>query len=477
MAKKVISLILVVVVIVAVFFGFNVSKDENQVITLKLWHYYNSNTRDIFDELVQTFNETIGQEEGIIIDAYGFGGVDDLADAVFGAANKDVGAEEMPDIFAAYSDNVVRLDELNLIASLDDYFTKDELNSYRREFIEEGYLGKNEGLKIIPIAKSTEMIFINDTDFQKFASATGSSYDEFKTWESLAKMAKKYYQWIDDQTEQLNDGKALFGIDAMANFMIVGNKQLGQEIYLLEDDQIKINLSKENARKIWDAFYVPFIQGHYVANGRFRSDDMKAGDLLAYVGSTSSASYFPTKIELDKDNARDIHCVTMPYPVFEDGSKVSIQQGAGMAVTKSNPSKEEAASIFLKWFTNAKQNNQFAADTGYMPVKNEGLNENLAKVNQDNIQSVEATIETMMDQVSEYELYATIPFDGSFEARKIVEQSLINQAKKDKEIITSEVIKGQDEKIIIESMVSDENFNQWYSLLIKELHTTLEIGG
>ena len=69
------------------------------------------------------------------------------------------------------------------------------------------------------------MLF-NDTDWQPFAEATGASYDDLATVEGLVDTAEKYYNWTDAQTAAPDDGKALFGRDAMANYMLVAHEQL-----------------------------------------------------------------------------------------------------------------------------------------------------------------------------------------------------------------------------------------------------------
>ncbi|MEG2852254.1 MAG: extracellular solute-binding protein, partial [Hydrogenoanaerobacterium sp.] len=198
------------------------------------------------------------------------GGVNELADAVYAAANKDIGSKEMPNIFSAYSDNALRIDELGAIAPLDDYFTADELALYRKEFIEDGRFSKDGSLKIIPVAKSTELSFLNLSAYNKFADETGAELSQLETWEGIVDTAQKYYEW--------SGGKAFFGIDSMANFMIIAAKQLGDDIFKESGGKVSLNLSRENAKKIWDTFYVPYMNGYFTAVGRFRSDDVKSGN-------------------------------------------------------------------------------------------------------------------------------------------------------------------------------------------------------
>ncbi len=76
------------------------------------------------------------------------------------------------------------------------------------------------------------MLYLNDTDWQAFSQATGTTYDDLATVEGLTAAAEKYYNWTDAQTEAPDDGRALFGRDAMANYLLIGAKELGCTIFL-----------------------------------------------------------------------------------------------------------------------------------------------------------------------------------------------------------------------------------------------------
>ena len=174
--------------------------------------------------------------------------------------------------------------------------SKEELASDRDEYLNEGQIGEDGSLKIFPIAKSTELMMLNKTDWDRFAEACGVTLDDLKTLEGVTKTARTYYEWTDSLTPQPNDGKAFFGRDAMANYMIIGSRQLGQEIFAVEGNQVTLNLDRDVFKKLWDNYYVPYIRGYFTAQGRFRSDDAKTGDLIALVGSSSGAAYFPKEV-------------------------------------------------------------------------------------------------------------------------------------------------------------------------------------
>ncbi len=473
--KKIVSLLSAVLIlgVSLLSVGCSTTPTNAEPVKLTLWHYYNGNSKEIFDSLVQQFNETVGTEQNILVDAYSYSGVTELADAIFASANGEAGAEDMPDIFASYSDNALRLHDLGVVADMSQYFTEEELATYHSDFLTEGYFGDAGDLNIIPIAKSTEIIYINNTEFEAFAADTGATYDGFSTWEKLSKTAEEYYIWSDGLTEEEGDGKALFGVDSMANFVIIAAKQLGVEIFSVTDSGLVLDLPKDVARKIFDSYYIPYIQGHYTAIGRFRSDDVKSGDLMSYVGSTSSSFYFPSQIETGIDEAYDVECATLPYPVFEGGENVAVQQGAGFVVSSSDESQESAAAFFLKWFTEKEQNTLFAASTGYMPVKTESLvaDDVLAVMSEQDLENVAVveTVNTIYEYLNVYELFALSPFSGSYEARNVLEAALQDKAQADKEALLA--VSGEEYEQLLGELTSDTNFDTWYESLMTELST------
>lgn len=450
-------------------------------ITLTLWHYYNNNNKDAFDVILNEFNLGVGAENNITVESYSYSGVSDLAAALISSAYKEVGTPEMPNIFSAYTDTTLLLDNLGVVASLDAYFTDDEIAMYQQDFLNEGRFDSEGNLKIIPVAKSTEILFINDTDFQVFADETNVELSQLETWEGLAEVAEIYYNWTDAKTEEENDGSALFGVDSEANFMLVASKQLGEELYDYDSDEVSFGLSETSAKKIWDNMVVPYIKGHYQAYGSYRSDDVKSGDLLAYTGSTSSLFYFPTMVELGRETIYDIEGTAMTYPYFEGKNKVAVQQGAGMVVSKSDEVTEAAATFFLKWFTSYENNTAFAVSTGYIPVQNESLS--LDKVlnemesTNDDISNVvyDATNVIYDDLLPNYEFYSNKPFDGSYDTRSISASSIVDTVANAEEYLNEQLASGEIYDDIIETLTNDDAFLTWYETLESSINDILGV--
>lgn len=473
--KKFIQCLLVISLGLVVLTGCSSNKhglNPNNPISITIWHYYNGKQLVAFEEMVNQFNQTEGKELGIIATAKSKSTINNLYDELRRSANEEVGADEMPNIFCNYVDFALELDKMGKLVDLDQYFTKKELTAYVDSFVEEGRFDATNSLKVFPTAKSTEVMMINKTDWEKFALATNSHLEELQTFEGITACAKKYYEYTDALTPNVeNDGKALFGRDSMANYMLVGAKQLGEEVFKVEDGKVSITLTKETARKLWDNYYIPYINGYFLSKGRFSSDDAKTGDIIALVGSSSSASYFPSAVIDDDGNSYPIECIVMKSPVFQDGEAIAIQQGAGMSVSVSDEAHEYASAVFLKWFTQEEQNIEFSVNSSYLPVQKSANNfETISTRLQENditmTPVVRDTLKYSVDQVNDYELYTSKAFDNSNEARNVLEKSLRDKAKADRET----VLNSSDQSVAISNFDTEDNFNHWYEGLLKELN-------
>ncbi len=444
--------------------------DPKNPVTVELWNYYSGKQLESFNQLVKEFNDSIGKDKGIIIATTSFGSVNELGDSVIDAANKKVGAKKVPHIFAAYADTAFQIDKLGLVENIKPYFSDKELDEYIPGYLSEGHFNSEEELKIFPIAKSTEVMMVNKTDFDKFSKATNTSIDELSTIEGVSEVSKKYYEYTDSLTPLKNDGKAFFGRDALANYIIIGLKQLGHDVITVKDGQVTLDFDQATVKKLWDHYYVPYIKGYFSSQGRFRSDDVKIGNILTCVGSSSGATFFPKQVITNDNKAYPIDVEVLKAPIFKDGENFAVQQGAGLVVTKSDEAHSEGAVEFLKWFTQDKQNISFSIDSGYLPVtKSANQKEQLEKPLADKPQLMKDVINRSVEMANESQMYVSQAFDNGGSLRSELEKGMQIKAKTDREAIVKALKQGQDYDQEIAKYDNDENFKQWYDQTYKIL--------
>ena len=441
-----------------------------KVTDITVWTYYNGDQLESFNSLVNQFNETVGAQKGIKVSTESQGSVNDLETSVMDSAEGKVGAAAMPNIFSAYADTAYALDQMGMVVDLAPYLTEEEKAQFVEGYLSEGDFGEDDSIKIFPVAKSTELLFLNDTDWQAFADAADVRYENLATMEGLTAAAEKYYNWTDAQTAAPDDGKALFGRDAMANYMLVGAQQLGDTIFAVKDGRMTVNFERDVARRLWDNYYVPFVRGWFAATGRFRSDDIKTGNVLGYVGSSSSATFFPTRVTNDANQSHEISLKTLPAPQFEGGEAVAVQQGAGMVVTAAKEEEVKASVEFLKWFVRAENNIAFSVGSGYLPVtrKANDMQEILASglTLDDNMQQ---TLAVAVDTVNGNRLYMPHAFAGGSSARKVLEYGLSDLAAADRETVVQRIAEGQSAAEAEAEFLTDEYFEAWYQDICAKL--------
>ena len=282
--------------------------------------------------------------------------------------------------------------------------------------------------------------------------------------------AEKYYNWTDAQTEAPDDGCALFGRDAMANYLLIGAKELGCTIFDVQNGKMTLDFDKNLIRKLWDNYYVPFIKGYFEATGHFRSDDIKTGTILSYVGSSSSATFFPDSVMTSDDDSHSIELKVLPNPHFAGCEPVSVQQGAGMVVTKGDEAEIKASVTFLKYFTAPENNIQFSIGSGYLPVTREANKEEmLADSEVAMTPEVKSVLQMAVKTVNENKLYTTRAFEGSKNARKVLEYAMSDLAVADRDTVEQRIAAGQSAEQAEEEFLTDAYFDSWYRDTLAQL--------
>ncbi len=242
-------------------------------------------------------------------------------------------------------------------------------------------------------------------------------------------------------------------------------KQLGAEIYTVENGQVTLTFDKDVTRKLWDNYYAPYVKGYFKHVGKYRSDDITLGEIIAQVCSSSSASYFPTEVTRDGESYPIEHLV-LPVPRFAEGKGYIVQQGACMAVTRSTERREYASVVFLRWLTETDRNLEFALNSGYLPVKKEA--NDVQKLQDYQTQSGHQMEELQVDiitcafgELQENIPYTTAGFPGADSLRNLLGEAMIGQAMADR----AEILAASPEEAarLLEQYLGDAHFEEWYA--------------
>lgn len=415
MLKKAAAILIAVLLFTMTLSGCNNPNrpSPKEPVTLTMWHNYGGDMQQTMDMLIDEFNSTVGKQQGIVIDVKEISSSSELNESLGMIVNGDPGAPEMPDIFTGYPKIAVQFQENGMLANLDKYFTKDELSAYVDEFIAEGQLSDG-GLYVFPLAKSTEILYLNQTLFDEFATETGADISKLSTFEGIAQLSQEYYKWTDAKTPDVpSDGKDFYAADSWFNYAQVGMAQLESNIF---NESNALSLNNDTYAHIFNTVYTPATQGGIAIYDGYSSDLSKTGDLVCSTGSSAGILFYGDTITYSDGTAINVEYSILPYPTFEGGKKTALQRGGGLMVAKTTDKKEYAAAVFLKWLTASEQNMKFISKTGYLPVTKKAFEEDmeahLSTVEDPRIKKMLTAVMSMYDS---YNLF-TPPTFNEFDA-------------------------------------------------------------
>jgi multiple sugar transport system substrate-binding protein len=374
-----------------------------------------------FDLLLDEFNGGPGQKTGISVKVDASMERQALQETLLMAAANDPGAPALPDMAVLYPAFAAQLSgRRGLLADFRGLFSAEELARYVPEFLEEGRLGLKDGpVYVLPLCKSTELLFVNATLFNRFASeyparygGNAPSYADLATMEGIFDLSEKYYRYTDDETPDIpNDGKAFFFPETIFNIFMAGFEQLG-ESFIVDG---AVNADSPVFARIRDFLRTGFARGYFPVFNGFGNNLARSAAVICATGSSASATYYPNMVTYANNTHEQVEFIPLPYPVFSGGKRAAIQRGGGMAVLKSTEPREYAAAFFLKWFTAPEQNLRFAAGTGYMPVEQAAFAKALAGGLGFEKELVRKTFDAVLEMRRDYAFFVPPVFNG-FEA-------------------------------------------------------------
>lgn len=338
-------------------------------VTVTIWHVYGGQAESPLNDMIAEFNETVGKEENIQVQVGSVTNTNTIHENVLSSAFGDPGAEDLPDMFVSYPKTVLALPDETALVDYQDYFSEEELSSFIPAFLTEGQIDGRQ--LILPVAKSTEIMFVNETAFNRYAKASGASLSDLETWEGVFRMAEDYTRWTDEQTPDIpEDGKPFFVHDYHFNYFQVGVESLGEHFFTKDGTELVFGPAFE---RVWTPYAQAAVEGGIWLQSGYATEPLRTGDSIVSVASSASVLYYSDTVTYADNTTEKVNMISMPCPVFENGEKLVMQRGAGICTVKSTPEREKACITFLRWLTDPERNVEFVTQLGYMPVKQESF--------------------------------------------------------------------------------------------------------
>lgn len=299
----------------------SMGKKEEMPTTITVWHVYGGQTDSPLNDLIEQFNQTVGKDRQINVQVTSVSNTNTIHELVLAAANGEPGAPELPDLFVSYPKTVMALPDDSILVDYQDYFSEEELSAFLPDFVEEGIV--NDRLVVLPVAKSTEIMYINQTIFDRFSQATGVAMEDLDTWEGLFKAAEVYADWTDAQTPDISgDAKSMFVHDYYFNYFQVGAESLGEKFF--QGDKLAFGPAFQTA---WEPLAQAALHGGVWLKGGYATESIRTGDSIVSVASSASILYYSDVVTYPDNTSEEITIVSRPCPVFENGENWLCREG------------------------------------------------------------------------------------------------------------------------------------------------------
>ncbi len=440
--KKILSIILTFAIAAVCLSGCldKTKPDADNPVTLTMWHVYGSQTKSPLNDAIDQFNDTVGRENGITVNVVSVTSSSAIDKALSASANGEPGAEELPDLFTAYP-RVAEIVGEDRLLSWNSYFSEEELSAFRDEFISEEYFG--DRLLMLPVAKSSEALFLNKTLFDRFSSETGVSADTLRTFDGFFKTANLYYDWSDGQNfTQIND---------FYNYAYIGMKAYGGEF--IEDG--RLNLNDKAFEQVWLPLSQAAIYGGICLDDGYAASRWKTVEIISNIGSTADILYQPEMVFYPDNTTENITSVSLPYPTFVEDNPSAVHRGGGLFAVKSDDERKNyGAYIFAKWLTEKENNLSFVTSTGYLPVTDEAFAELFADTSIAETGSYKNLYDMMNGMMNGYKLYSLPVYDKASDIQSDFEQNVKLVLKSAHNQYVERTANGEDKEAVLNELAA-----------------------
>ncbi len=464
--------ILTLIIFAAFLSGCSGFNDDN--INLKIETYYTGDQKFKLDELIVKFNNTIGYDNKVVVSYSSMGTVNDLSEKLYTSAFGKEGVKPLPDLFVTYPAVAMKLKGYVRLFDFRELYSDGELKDFEDKFLQFS-TDKNESvLYMLPISKSTEVILIDRLEFEKIGKKVGVSGKDLSTFEGIAEVAEKFYKHTDALSPDVkNNGKAFFAIGSAANYFMNGLHQFGVVPIEKVEGNLRLNLPEDVMRVLWKNYYVPMVKGYYLRKNKYPSDDLAGDVITGCLTNSTSVSYFSKSAKFNQSDSGKVKGVNnielriLEAPYFRDCKVKSVYlQGGGIfALHTDDPKKKRAIKLFSSFLLNNINNAELNMSSLYMPVKKivfceEFLNDYKRTHDFDN--NSLSVLSVSFKQIKDREVYSGEEQNQQEELRFIAENYFHTKSVEAAAEFKKRIASGEDYETVLNSLTSEEVFQNWY---------------
>lgn len=331
------------------------SEEQNTIIQsetpieLTYWYSWGGAVQECNENLVQQFNETVGQEKGIHVTAEYQGTYNETTSKLQAAAV----AGTMPDASVVGTTSMGIFLKNNMLVSLNSYVERDiDATDFFQGLLKNTV--KDDVWYGVPYLCSTPILYLNTTLLEK----AGLDPSGPKTWDELA----EYCKTVKEKT-------GAYGLSTFSYEWFMEAFLLEHGTTMLNEEETATNFDCAETREIMNYFKDLQDKGylHWATSGDEGSSQVTADftnqNCAMWFSSTASLT---TTLKVAKENNFEVNTCFIPA----DKSYGVPIGGSSIVMFESVPEeKREAVWEFMKFMTDTRQTAYASQTTGYVPLR------------------------------------------------------------------------------------------------------------
>ena len=328
--------------------------------TVTFWHVWGTGaTGEGLLAIIDEFNAT--NEWGITVEPVDQGGYSDLEDAM----NAAIQTGELPDIVVGYTNALDTWYSVDTLVDINDY-VYDPMYGLTEEEIADFYPGvwnsgiNAEGARVgFPHGQSANVLFYNYSWAEDLGfMGAPANWDELQEQACAAAAANL----ADDNPD--NDGTG--GL-----VMYAGASNVASFIFAAGDDMINeagdgYDFTSDAAVATAELWWDLWNEGCGFATESYPNPEFASRQALFTMSSTAGYTYQVSAFEAEGAIQDDWGFI--PFPGL-DGDAAVNSYAQNSAIVRTNPEKDLAAWLFIRWFTSPETNAQWIEASAYHPIR------------------------------------------------------------------------------------------------------------
>ena len=343
-----IAMILVLMMASIAAFASGAAENDGSVITI--WHSNSGRIGAAFETLVDRFNDTVGKDNGIRIEAIYQGAANDVLTKVKAAAAQDLSS--LPDI--AQMDATAALD----MKSADYLVTAEETGADTSQILPSAIeaLNSDRGLLAVPFNCSSLLLYYNKSVFDEAGVEPPKTLDEFASIaaaisqkDDKGKITRYAFAGV-PTTYELG---AFIGAQKGLSYMVdARNGHFGIPSKVLFEEEGTFRNFLEHWKALYDTGYVANLTSGV-------SDEFAAGRTATMLASSSNLSTVLSTV------AGRFEVGTAFVPAVDDDATGGVNIGGGALFSFCD---SEGVRLVLEFLTSPESQLYWAENTGYMAI-------------------------------------------------------------------------------------------------------------